>query len=735
MILDGLTVLISGGTGSFGKCFTKTILKGKPHKVIIFSRDELKQSEMRQELNDDRVLFFLGDVRDRDRLYRALNGVDVIIHAAALKQVPALEYDPQEAIKTNIMGASNVIDASIANNVQKVVAISTDKACLDYHSRITLADGRTLAINEIVRNKLPIGIKTFTRNGITTSTITGWFKNKLDDRAMLDVGYENQYHHIGYKKGVLVTEDHPILTINGWKRAANIEEQDLLITSELAPNFRQSALLCGSILGDSSISKHIRPYIKFGHAEDQREWLTIKRNALLSLKPNEIKSQKHSNRKNTFLIFSLPSMASFAQFRDGFIENGKKHVARELFENLFSPELLATWFMDDGCCSGKNARIATHGYCRDDVEWLATILTSKGLVSYSYKVCAAGKEYYELRFTVDGSRALFNIISPLIPDSMRHKLSDWQQEMRGYNPESWNLGEAIQYIAKPIIRKLVDIKTPRQISLPPDNAKKEFCLRGHPLIEENIIPNNKLKRRQCKLCVKELLDKRRGISYLKKDVYNISVEGTENFICNGVILHNCNPVNIYGATKLAMEKLLIAANSYVGKDRETRFSLVRYGNVAGSRGSVIPYFQKIKDQGFIPITDRRMTRFWITLNEGVQLVLKALEEMHGGEIFIPKIPSVRIIDIAEAIAPGVRHEIIGIRPGEKLHEVLISESESPMTYEYRDYYTIHPSFPFWTKKKLNGGKKVKDGFKYDSYSNDKWIQIPQIKELICGLNA
>jgi len=322
MILDGLTTLVTGGTGSFGRAFTNTILKGKPRKVIIFSRDELKQSEMEHELNDDRVIFFLGDVRDRERLMRAFNSVDVVVHAAALKQVPALEYNPQEAIKTNILGASNVIDAAIANEVRKVIAISTDKAV--------------------------------------------------------------------------------------------------------------------------------------------------------------------------------------------------------------------------------------------------------------------------------------------------------------------------------------------------------------------------------------------------------------------------NPVNLYGATKLAMEKLLIAGNSYSGK-HPTRFSLVRYGNVAGSRGSVIPFFQKIKDQGYIPITDRRMTRFWITLDQGVQLVLKALEEMHGGEIFIPKIPSVRVIDIAEAIAPGVKHEIVGIRPGEKLHEVLVSESESPMTFEYKDHYQIHPSFPFWTIKKLNGGKKVKDGFRYDSYSNEPYLSVNQIMEELCRM--
>lgn len=322
MILDGKVVLITGGSGSFGKAFVKTALQYKPKKVIVFSRDELKQWQMRQEIDDERLLFFLGDVRDRDRLFRSLENVDVVIHAAALKQVPALEYNPQEAIKTNILGASNLIDAAIEKNVHKIVGISTDKAC--------------------------------------------------------------------------------------------------------------------------------------------------------------------------------------------------------------------------------------------------------------------------------------------------------------------------------------------------------------------------------------------------------------------------EPLNLYGATKLAMEKLMIAGNSYAGK-KDTRFSLVRYGNVAGSRGSVIPLFQKAKEQGVIPITDRRMTRFWITLDQGVQLVLNALELMHGGEIFIPKIPSVRIIDLAEAIAPGVTHNIVGVRPGEKLHEVLINESEAKMAFEYQTHYEIHPLFPFWSNKKINGGKPVKDGFRYDSYSNDSWLSIPQIKEFICQM--
>ncbi len=478
MILDGLTTLVTGGTGSLGHSFVRTILNGKPRKVIVFSRDELKQSEMRQELNDDRLLFFLGDVRDRERLYRAFNSVDVVVHAAALKQVPALEYNPQEAIKTNIQGASNVIDAAIENNVRKVVAISTDKACLDYHSRITLADGKTLAINQIVKNKLPAEIKTLTRQGIMTSTITGWFKNKLDGRGMCDVRYENQYHHIGSRGGVLVTEDHPILTIHGWIPASLIEETDSLITSELAPNFRQCALLCGALMGDSNINKNRRPYIRFGHSIEQEEWLNIKRKALLSLNPKEIVISHGNKRKNPFIHFATASMASLSQFQTAFIMGDKKRVPHELFSTLFSPELLATWFLDDGCCSEKNARIATHSYTKEDVEWLADFLTSKGISAYSYGLVADGKRYFELRFTVPGSRALFNIISCFIPDSMRYKMGNWQGEMRSYDEKAWDLGNAIQYIAKPIIRKLVDLKTPRQISLPPDNAKIGILFEG-----------------------------------------------------------------------------------------------------------------------------------------------------------------------------------------------------------------------------------------------------------------
>lgn len=192
-----------------------------------------------------------------------------------------------------------------------------------------------------------------------------------------------------------------------------------------------------------------------------------------------------------------------------------------------------------------------------------------------------------------------------------------------------------------------------------------------------------------------------------------------------------NPVNLYGATKLCSDKLFTSGNSYSGKHR-TKFSVVRYGNVIGSRGSVIPFFKKTKESGVIPITDPRMTRFWITLEQGVDFVLRCLEIAEGGEIFIPKIPSMNIIDLAKAIAPDCRHEIIGIRPGEKLHEVMITEDDARHTLELDDFYVIEPEFNWWSgaQHKSNGGKPVEEGFRYASDTNEKWLTVEELRELI-----
>ena len=195
------------------------------------------------------------------------------------------------------------------------------------------------------------------------------------------------------------------------------------------------------------------------------------------------------------------------------------------------------------------------------------------------------------------------------------------------------------------------------------------------------------------------------------------------------------PINLYGATKLTSDKLFVAANNFKG-DRDIKFSVVRYGNVMGSRGSVIPFFQKQKKSGFLSITDERMTRFNITLHEGVDFVLSSLKKMWGGEIFVPKIPSYRILDVAKAIAPDCDIKITGIRPGEKLHEEMITATDSLNTIEFKNYYVVLPSTPLWDIEKFKKhsdndlGKFTEFGFSYDSGTNTEFLSVKKLKELI-----
>jgi UDP-N-acetylglucosamine 4,6-dehydratase len=200
-----------------------------------------------------------------------------------------------------------------------------------------------------------------------------------------------------------------------------------------------------------------------------------------------------------------------------------------------------------------------------------------------------------------------------------------------------------------------------------------------------------------------------------------------------------NPINLYGATKLASDKLFVAANNIRGK-RPTRFSVVRYGNVIGSRGSVLPFFKNRIEAGAksLPITDERMTRFWITLEQGVRFVLKSFERMHGGEIFVPKIPSVKVVDIARTLAPQLPLEHIGIRPGEKLHEVMIPKDDAHRTLAFSDHYLIEPTIQFVTPvsfetSALNeSGIRVADGFEYASDQNSHWLEGEALRELLDG---
>lgn len=192
-----------------------------------------------------------------------------------------------------------------------------------------------------------------------------------------------------------------------------------------------------------------------------------------------------------------------------------------------------------------------------------------------------------------------------------------------------------------------------------------------------------------------------------------------------------SPANLYGATKLASDKLFVAGNSYSGSS-DTRFGVVRYGNVMGSRGSVIPFFLSLADKGVLPITDERMTRFMITLEQGVELVWHAFNDMIGGEIYVKKIPSMKVTDIARAVAPNARHEIVGIRPGEKLHEQMIGVEDVEHTYEYADYYKILPAINKWSEDpaRINGGQKVAADFTYSSDNNKDWLSIEALQSWI-----
>lgn len=191
-----------------------------------------------------------------------------------------------------------------------------------------------------------------------------------------------------------------------------------------------------------------------------------------------------------------------------------------------------------------------------------------------------------------------------------------------------------------------------------------------------------------------------------------------------------NPINLYGATKLAAEKLFVQSNAYAG-GKKTRFSCVRYGNVVGSRGSVVPLFIRQREKGEVTVTDERMTRFWISLEQGVRFVIRCLDEMHGGEVFVPKIPSMTVADLAKAMAPEAKINYIGIRPGEKLHEVLISEDEARTVVEMDDMYVVQPAEAFWFGREWESiGKPLTDSFRYVSNTNEDWLTVQQIQEII-----
>jgi UDP-N-acetylglucosamine 4,6-dehydratase len=218
-----------------------------------------------------------------------------------------------------------------------------------------------------------------------------------------------------------------------------------------------------------------------------------------------------------------------------------------------------------------------------------------------------------------------------------------------------------------------------------------------------------------------------------QNVINVAIDQGVNKVIALSTDKAANPINLYGATKLCSDKLFIAGNAYTKRDA-TIFSVVRYGNVVGSRGSVIPLFLKQREKGILSITDLNMTRFWITLEQGVKFVLNCLDKMVGGELFVPKIPSMRIMDLVKAICPECEIEIIGIRSGEKLHEVMVPKDDARNTVEFKDYYVIKPAFHFFERRFVeNDCKPVPEDFEYNSKANTWWLTINEMRELIGSL--
>lgn len=218
-----------------------------------------------------------------------------------------------------------------------------------------------------------------------------------------------------------------------------------------------------------------------------------------------------------------------------------------------------------------------------------------------------------------------------------------------------------------------------------------------------------------------------------QNVINVAIDQGVNKVMALSTDKAANPINLYGATKLCSDKLFIAGNTY-GSRKDTIFSVVRYGNVVGSRGSVIPYFMKFKDNGYLPITDPNMTRFWITLKQAVEFVLRCLEDMCGGELFVPKIPSMNIMDLAKAIAPECETRIVGVRPGEKIHELMISRDDARQALELDSFYVIQPQFKYWDRRSSwDEGRKVPDDFEYSSGTNPWRLTIEEMKAMLSDL--
>lgn len=651
-------VFITGGAGTLGKAIISKIKsEGWDCDVTVFSRDPMKHHVLNSEFPE--VNCMVGDITNYHQVSSAMVGHDIVIHAAAMKHIPEGEDYPIATYDINVNGSINVLEACVANRVKHVVGISTDKACLDWHARIRLADGSYKPIGEIVRDRLELDVMTHTSRGIKTSRIINWHKTKQADRDMIRVSYEHAAYHQRWRRGVWVTEDHPVLvqhwysnseSRNEWVEAKDLTEKDWLVTDEPMYSYEQESLLIGTLMGDSSLSKSSkakRYRLLMSHCEKEIDWLKIKIDALsnLGLDLSKLRSYKGQNDIASLMLGCFSYLPDDLHLPKKFRGMPREAIQKILGENIrLTPIFLASWYMDDGVFAkyktGKkgNARLGTHSYNAKDVDWLALELTDKGYECYSYEVKLRGKSYSELRFSRKGTVALFKSIARYIPPTMRHKIEEGFED---YDDNSWNLfSGGIDFTSPAIITR--------------DNPPP------------------------------------------KRDVYCLDIEDTHNFVANGVIVHNCYPINTYGCTKMMMER---AFQRYAQLYDTIQFHLVRYGNVLGSTGSVVQVWREMEasEEGIVYATDSEMTRFWLTVEYAVDIILASLSEP-SGTICVPILGAQSMKNLAEYVLKSetaIRYE--GLRPGEKHHETMLTPEENWFVSELINqdtggvpFYRLHP---------------------------------------------
>jgi nucleoside-diphosphate-sugar epimerase len=588
-----------------------------------------------------------------------------VFHLAALKHVPVCENQPQEAIKTNIAGTTNLVNAAVRYRVRKFVDVSSDKACLDYFQTITLSDGSKRKIHEIVNNKEVALVKSWDGIKFVDKKIIGWYKNKLNNRLLYRIRYQDAPSFGRKQSSLIVTEDHPLLTPSGWVKASDLIDGDVIYTDEVLLNKKQRALVLGCVLGDATLvkrnKKYNRAYLKIAQCKKQSEWVSIKREAIGSI-ANDIHIYKGKNEKHQDSVtFCTDSNLYLSELYDlCYNDGGIKHIPRGvlkkcLYDNDIIGIFLASLFMDDGCSTDNLIRIATHGFTKEDIDWFSNELNILGFTSYTYGCTLGYKTYPELRFNAEGTKKLTELISKYVPETMRYKLPS-KYINSPYDPLSWDMGDSIYLKAK--------------ITVVPYKYKTT------------------------------------------RDVYCIDVEDTHNFVARGLVVHNCSPTNLYGFTKAVGEKIVTQANNL---SDFTNFVCIRGGNVLGSNGSVVPLFiDQIKRFNRITLTSGKMTRFFLTLSEAIKLLFKATEQSIGGETYVMNMPSFYISDLAQVMIKHFGNSStsiteIGLREGEKMHEVLISEHEAGRSYIFNgDYYVIAPELKICRDYgHLEGLEKVK----------------------------